>query len=343
MSLLIHKYIPKTDDEFIFNTNIVKSIEYQKNTCNLNLFNVIIYGNYGSGKNSICYYLINSYFNNDNHIYNKKAIDFEINSNIISIVKSIYHYEIDVNDTKYTDKKIIIEFLLEICKTINLGNNTYKIIIIKNIELLNINIQMSLINIIDKYKETSKFFLLCNSIIKLKENLISRCLIINLKNPNDKEIKDILTNIIIKENINIKQNDISKIIKLSSNNITEAIFLLDYFQFSSKILINPSHESMNNLIKEFISNFNIDKVRNYIYDLLVNDISYDTFFIFFIKNIDTFISLKVEQKKNIMEGISYYSYLINKGYRTIFHFETAIIFIQNIIQEKKITLKKDFF
>lgn len=343
MSLLIHKYIPKKTDEFIFNTHIIKSIEEQKNNSNLNLFNFIIYGNYGSGKNSICYYLINSYFNNDNHIYNKKLIDFEINTNIISIVKSIYHYEIDVNDNKYSDKKIIIDFILEICQTINLSNNTYKIIIIKNSELLTLNIQMSLINIVDKYKETSRFFFLCNSILKLKDNLLSRCLLINLKSPDDKHIKLILNNIIVKENINIKNNEIDKIIKLSNNNISEAIFSLEYFKFSSKIIENPINITMNNFIKEFTSNFNIEKVRNSIYELLINDISYDTFFIFFIKNIDTYINLNIEQKKDIIEAISYYSYIINKGYRIIFHFETVIIYIQNIIQNKKITLKKDFF
>ena len=130
MELLVHKYLPKKKEDFLFHHKYLKALDNFRSQSQI--LNMIIYGNYGTGKNTLCNYFINSYFNFDNQVYNTKLVEYEINEkSTISILKSPCHYLIDVCDNKYNDKKIISDFIGEISKTINISNNSYKIIVIK--------------------------------------------------------------------------------------------------------------------------------------------------------------------------------------------------------------------
>lgn len=122
MELLYHKYQPRKKEDFIFNQQYLEVLDNFSSQSHI--LNMIIYGNYGTGKNTLCNYFINSYFNFDNQVYNTKMVEYELNEkSTINILKSPYHYIIDVCDNKYNDKKIISDFIEEISRTINISNN----------------------------------------------------------------------------------------------------------------------------------------------------------------------------------------------------------------------------
>ena len=77
MELLVHKYQPKKREDFIFHQSYLDILDNFRS--HSQILNMIIYGNYGTGKNTLCNYFINSYFNFDNQIYNTKMVEYEIN------------------------------------------------------------------------------------------------------------------------------------------------------------------------------------------------------------------------------------------------------------------------
>ena len=99
--------------------------------------------------------------------------------------------------------------------------------------------------------------------------------------------------------------------------------------------------SDNNFAEKIFDDIDIVDIRKSIYDLLLYDISFDEFSLILIEKLGEQQNLNIEQRYKIMESISYYSYVINKGYRSIFHFESLIIFIINVIKNNDIKLIKE--
>lgn len=339
MELLAHKYQPKKKEEFIFHQKYLEVLDtFRKHS---QILNMIIHGNFGTGKNTLCNYFINSYFNFDNQVYNTKLVEYEINEkNTITILKSPYHYIIDVCDNKYNEKKIISDFIEEISKTINISNNSHKIIVIKGSDNFTLNIQNTITNLMELYSQTCRIIFICNNISKLSENLSSRCFTFHVENPSDKDISKVLQNIIDEENIKISKSKIQKIVSNSQSNINDAIFMLEKYELLDALDLDINFQFINEFVEQLFNGLEILEIKKAIYELLLYDITFDDFFLAVINKMGS-INLKDEQRFKIIEAISYYSYLINKGYRPIFHFESLIIFIINILKNNDIKLIKE--
>ena len=340
MELLVHKYQPKKREDFIFHHNYLDVLDNFRS--HSQILNMIVYGNYGAGKNTLCNYFINSYFNFDNQVYNTKMVDYEVNEkNIINILKSPYHYVIDVCDNKYNDKKLISDFIEEISKTINISNNSYKIIVIKGADNFSITTQNTITNLLELYTHSCRIIFICNSISKLSDNLISRCFSLHITNPNNDEIQKTLSKIVKEEDIKMTPTKIQKIVSKSEQNINDAIFMLEQYELSGVLDLNINSQFINNFADQIYSDIDIEDIRKSIYDLLLYDVSFDEFSLILIEKLGNQEQLNDEQRYKIMESISYYSFMINKGYRSIFHFESLIIFIINVIKNNDIKLIKE--
>lgn len=330
MELYVHKYKPKKYDDFLFHTDYLDS--FHTFHTQSELLNIIIYGDYGSGKLCLSEYLINLYNHFDNQVYNTKVMDYEIEDNGIYILKSACHYMLDVCDSKYNDKKIISDFIGEISKTINICNNNYKTILIKNADHFSIQAQNTIINLLENYFVNCRIIFICNNITKLSDNLISRCLLLHINSPSKQDINNVLENIIQKEKIKIDEKKLEHIIELSDFNINDAIFLLEHYHWMGYIQINPIQNLISNFIQNIFIPMDIIDIKKNIYELMIYDISFDEFSTHLIKYLGE-IELNFKKRFKIIEAISYYSYLILKGYRAIFHFECLIIFIIQTLKD----------
>ena len=340
MELLVHKYQPQKKEDFIFHTEYLDALDNFRS--HSQILNMIIYGNYGTGKTTLCNYFINSYFNFDNQVYNTKMVEYEVNEkSIINIFKSPCHYVIDVCDNKYNDKKLISDFIGEISKTINISNNSYKIIVIKGADNFSITTQNTITNLLELYTHSCRIIFICNGISKLSDNLMSRCFSLHISNPSDNDIQRTLSRIVENENIKISQSKIQKIVSKSQQNINDAIFMLEQYELSGVLDFNLNTQFINNFAEKIFGGIDIVDIRKSIYDLLLYDISFDEFSLILIEKLGEQKNLNIEQRYKIMESISYYSYVINKGYRSIFHFESLIIFIINVIKNNDIKLIKE--
>ena len=225
---------------------------------------IIFSGNYGIGKSTFAYHLINYIFSKNED----KKYDFNENS----ILKSNRSYNLILNNSHPNfflissddDKKNIqISKIREMINFTNKSsfNNECKIILIDNVEYLNLNSINALLKIIEEPNDKIFFLLIHNNKTKILDTLKSRCIKFNLYLKNEDKLKIInkLSNseFYNKLNNDFKNNYISPgdIISLygffKNNNIDESISIDDFL----KLIIEKKLYKKDLFVKDKLSFF----------------------------------------------------------------------------------------
>jgi len=239
--------------------------------------------------------------------YDKKIIDnfdyFEYNNNkYIKIKKSNIHIEY----TPYSsaiDKIIINEYIYSFCSSMNnlfYKSNKKKVIIIYKLYLLNINNQLSIFYLYQKFKNYCNFIFITNNINNINLYFLNNLYIenINIDNVIKKKWNKIYKYYIIE----YKQNW-----KLIVNNIFNSLMI-------KNTNTNFIKENRHNISLLFVSNININEIFLYLFDLFIIKFNDD-----------------IEKILFISELFCKYQYLIINSTRYIIHFETLLIQIFYLI------------
>ena len=315
--LLVYKYRPS-------NLNEYKQIDYNilKNMINNNLLNLIFYGLNGSGKKSILYTFLNKKYGNFTTNYESKI--FKINSKeiIFSYFYSNYHIELNVEDMKSYSKIILSTLIKELAYTKNVINNDYRIIVLHNAEKLDLISQNMLRRILEKYYKNCRFILLTNEINKIISALKSRCLLINIRNFNIFEIKNITDNIIIKEQSSITYNPNSRNLKYNLFNLENKI---NNYDFNFKTYENELKEICMLIINKNISKKLYQNIENFLYNILVKNIDFKEIYLYILN----FIYPKIDNKFKLIELVSECDEKNLNSLRNFFHIQ---YFFNKLIQ-----------
>ena len=299
--LLIDKY--KNDyDKFIYYNKILKIItnNFNLNNDKANIQNLILYSVPGIDKNYLVTKLINKLYKKNNIV--TEDIEYTINgySNLktkITVKQSKYHIVIDPSSNGF-DKYIINDIINEYSKSAILnivkdfGN--YKLIVIDKIDDLNQHSQSSLRRIIEKYSFNCRFIFISEQLTKIINSIMSRCFLLKIPLPNDKEILDVIMYINNKENLNIPLKILKIILNLSENKINIAIWLLDIYKNTNNLNnIMKYNEIINDIVKIIINIKCIDNILNIIENCR------EKFYILYITNIPIYDIIKIIMNKLI--------------------------------------------
>lgn len=252
------------------NHNIVLKNNLINLARNKELPHILLCGSKNIGKYTFAKCFLNTKFNQK--IVTNKNI-FTISGNLLDVLVSKYHFEIDLKMCKTFQKKlIVIDFIKEISRTKNIGINDYKILIIRNFHLIKPSIQYALRRIMEKCIKTIRFILITDKKNKVIEAIHSRCLTLQLKNISNKENYKILQDIAIKENIIISPEIINIIIKLS-NGINNSIDLLQLYHDKPESVIENDNKitELKNLVLSGNPK-NISKINSILFDLFIINI-----------------------------------------------------------------------
>ena len=341
---MINKYYTNTDlnnlidkkSKFLFNK---KPSIYNKY---LQLPNLLIYGNSGSGKNTFIDFLLNDiYDSNVNNIYSEIYSIKKYGNTVeeITLEQSKYHIIYEPKNTGI-DKHIILEVLKEysLKSTISL-NYPFRIILIKNIHTLNNNAQNCLKNIIDNSYKTCKFIIYTNEITSVMEPLKSRFLDIKLKNPNKNDIKIYILKILINENKELSKNQFN--ILLKTKNIKIISWILQMYLYNIEDIELSWKKSINLLIDimkelKLSKNIKIDNkiilnTRDILYNIFTTNIEINDVIIHIITCI---IDSKLFDKNllyKIFDIISETESRINNGKRSTIHLDYMLCSIYESI------------
>jgi len=225
---------------------------------------IIFSGNKGIGKSTFAYHFINYIFSqNEDYKYDFKNNTISPNNNSYNLIKNGSHpnfFLISSNNDKSNSQIAKIREMINYTNKSSF-NNSFKIILIDNIEYLNLNSINALLKIIEEPNEKVLFLLIHDNKKKIIDTLSSRCIKFNFF--LNEKIKNEITEKILNNNFYSNLNNDFKniysspgdIISLNNffktNDINEDITIDDFL----KLLINKSLFKKNIYIKNNLSYF----------------------------------------------------------------------------------------
>jgi len=308
---------------------------------------MIFYGNPGSGKKTLINLFLEMIF--DSSIYNLDDSKYIVISsgnieNEVIVKQSDHHIIIEPNNNNF-DRYLIQDIVKEYAKRYPLcifeKNRNFKMVIINNLDNLSYYAQTSLRRTIEKYSNTCRFIMWCNLLSKVIEPLRSRCLCKHVPTQTNDELIKWTFNIASLESIKLNFNILTNIVESSNGNLKHILWKLDMYKYCGKIT-NCYQQILNYLINEITTGFNIEIIRDYIYKIMITNISSNII----IKDILNIILLKInnyskESILTIIDAASTFEYRLSKGRRDIIHIETFLEIVINVLQQNN-NLKKVF-
>ena len=224
--LWMDKYQPKKIEELDYNhqiTEILKTIAQKEDFPHL-----IFYGAEGAGKKTRIRALLSLLYGAGVHKTTSEMKELKVNSTNIEylVTSSNYHIELTPSDAEHHDRVIIQKVIKESASTGQIdtkNQRNFKIIVLQEIDNLTKEAQAGLRRTMEKYMKSCRLIMSCNSLTKIIPPIRSRCLSIRVPCPEEGEIKNILTNIKMTENINVQDKQIDLIVKSCERNIRRAI------------------------------------------------------------------------------------------------------------------------
>jgi DNA polymerase III delta prime subunit len=233
----IYKYQPKTINDFYINNDLLNLLN---NLISINNLNILLIGNYGSGKTSLIKVLINTYYDN------KVNDDDILNINTIK-EPGITYYRTNVKN---------------FCQTKCSIKGKKKFLILDDIDIVNEQSQQVFRNYIDKYSNNINFIASCNNLQKVIKSIQSRLITAVLNNLENKLLLKILENICCKENININNDIKIFLVENSNNSIVTIINNLEKI----KLLTNDNDNDIFTIetISEICNNISFETMKTYL-------------------------------------------------------------------------------
>ena len=249
----ILKYKPKIFDDFVYHDNIVNII---KNSLT-NLPHMIFYGPNGVGKTCLVKIIINSIYKS--HTIRRNVLQLSAaDQRGIGVVR-----------------KEIKAFAKQ---SVYLNEGCFKLVILDEVDSMSFEAQSALRRIMETYSKTTRFCFICNSINKVSNPIVSRCVKFLFKQIPKDNIKKRLMYIAKSENLSkIKLNVISKICEISNGDLRKSINLFEMLSNSSENLNDLTNdldyltgkiddELINRLLNVIIDR-NFDKILDFIFDI----------------------------------------------------------------------------
>lgn len=310
INLLINKY----QSLFLNNINNKDDNIHQfiNKLIDVNELKIIIIGSVGSGKSTFISNILDNYYNNcDSYHVNKKDNNILYINNLKEQGISFYKSDVEI-----------------FCKSICEIKNKKKTIVLDDIELLSDQNQQIFKIHMDNYIDRINFICSSNNLNKVNKGILSHLINIKLKNIDNIILKEILTNICLKEKIflsEVLKNNIilysDKSIKMLINNLEKYRILENKdIQFNIK-MIN------NNLLDDILYNYfdicftkNIQKAYNILYSVfndgysLIDIIDYIHIYLKNNINANKNICIDNNKKHQIIKILSKYTISINNSY-----------------------------
>ena len=299
---------------------------------------IIFYGNPGSGKKTLINLFLEMIF--DNSIYNLDDSKYTVISsgnieNEVIVKQSDHHIIIEPNNNNF-DRYLIQDIVKEYARRYPLcifeKSRNFKMVQINNLDNLSYYAQTSLRRTIEKYSKTCRFIMWCYSLSKVIEPLRSRCLCIHVPTQTNDELVKWTFNIASLESINFNLKTLTKIVDDSTGNLKNILWKLDMHKYCGKTT-NCYQKALYNLIDVIMSGHNIEIIRDYVYKMMITNISSNII----IKDILNIILIKINDYPKdkifkIIDAASTFEYRLSKGRRDIIHIET---FLETVINTLK--------
>ena len=253
-TLIVNKFRPQTLTDFQFHeefTNTIRTLQ------KLNTLNMLIVGNFGSGKTSLLNCIVKEYYADTN------SNNYDDNVLYINNLKEqgISYYRTEVK---------------HFCQSASSIQGKKKIVVIDDIDAISEQSQQVFRNSIDKFKHTVHFITSCTNVQKVIESIQSRFFIVKMKPHERSTLEHIMNYVITSENIHIQPDAKEYILDLSNKSIKVLLNYLEKFKLlNQEITLDDTYTTCTNIsihiFKSYINsikNDNIAKAIHILYQLV---------------------------------------------------------------------------
>uniref|UniRef100_A0A914UTR6 Replication factor C subunit 3 n=1 Tax=Plectus sambesii TaxID=2011161 RepID=A0A914UTR6_9BILA len=254
----------------------------------------------------------------------------------LSTVASNYHIEINPGDVGIYDRIVVQEIVKSMAQTQQVydsgSNRDFKVVVLTEVDRLTKEAQHALRRTMEKYTQTCRLILCCNSTSKVIGPLRSRCLAIRVPAPSDQEVVDVLNQVCRKEHVVLPPALATNIAKKSFGNLRRALLMIEACRVQQHPLkddqqvVEPEwelyiRETAQLIIREQ-SPENLLKVRERLYELLTRCIPPSIIFEKLLKELLTSCDSMI--KAAVVASAAEFEHRLNRGSKHIFHLEAFI-------------------
>ena len=266
--------------------------------------------------------------------YGNNTVEVELNNSKFHIVINPYNTGFD----KYLIQEVVKEYTKN--KLINIDNQqSFKIIVINNVDKLSYYAQTSLRCTMEKYSNYCKFFITGKNISKIIEPIKSRCLFIRIPKPNNFDILEFILNIYHKEKRFLPKDTLLNLVNKNNFNVKEILWNID-LNLNNVKYNNKIEDTINEIIllinnKNYIKNINL--IRDKLYLLFITNIDFKVILKLLLIN----LSLRISDSfilKEISNYISDTDLNISLGKRVVIHFENLLYKIMYVLNNNNIII-----
>ena len=351
MSLFIDKYRPTRFDEIKYGKDAnQRLISLSKKR---NMPHLILRGSYGSGKQTRVMLFLKekfgpSVFKLKNHTI-EACVPNKKDPIPLQILVSPYHYQFNPSSHGVYDRVLIQKFIDEIVKYKIVANIPYRIIVIENADLLTNEAQESLRRTLETRIKNCRFIFLINQVGNVIDPIQSRCIIINVPAPTNKQIVDVLQQIVIEEgHTSTNPSLLNKIAIQSERNMSTAIHNLQKVIIQDKnslvtdqLALNDDVYTADQVILMLIKGTDLtifNEIRDNIKKLFIQNIPATKILNMLFKRTLVHIpSSETEVIYKVCKFASDYDNTIRLGGKFIYHIEA---FCLNVFKEIKMLMKR---
>ena len=241
----VEKYRPKDLNSIISHTNILNTLQ---NLINYNkLPHLIFYGPPGTGKTTTILACAKQIYGE-----NYKSIILELNGSDERGISVVREHIKDFSNTQ-----IMLSQIMNI-------DYKYKLVILDEADSMTIDAQFALRRVIENCSKNTRFCIICNYLTKIIPGIQSRCTVLKFTPIQFDEHYKYINNIINLEKINITEDCVNNILKISEGDMRKSINILQ-----SLYLINSNNIIITKDLYQMIGYLEPDKsieMMNYLFE-----------------------------------------------------------------------------
>ena len=236
----------------------------------------------------------------------------------------------DMNHIKYKQQNHFFSIITEIISSKNYYNNFYRIIVLNNFDIININIQNKFRVIFEKFRATTLFIIITSRLNSIIDPIISRFLLIRISDISHKEKRKISRKYLEDLSYDKKSIIYDKIYTLADKQ--DIIF---YSQLNDGILMNHStiHDKIYHEIKTArkVDKKTLIRIKELSYMIEKYNLKdfHKELFLSFLNDLTLSFSVQCKICKMITDCESNY----HKSFNTILSIENCIISLFHILSE----------